>query len=227
MKNILFIPIILALGGCSSAYESTYFINKIAEYNSKLPTESYLMDENLKDTELLIFNYKKYKEFSSELDSYLIEMKSTHNEQYRYISHSEILIELSEDINKSKALKAEFKTKVMNDFSTATGVYFSKYKKTPVDATACESFANNTSRLIGKYFKSSNHTHIERIDEAIDQYEDCKKGELKDKPRDDEKAISTNCIECMRIVNEDPNNKALVELKNKICSESILTTKKL
>ena len=178
MKNILFIPVILAVGGCSSAYESTYFINKIAEYNSTLPTESYLMDENLKDTELLIFNYKKYKEFSSELDNYLIEIKSTHNEQYRYISHSEILIELSEDINKSKALKAEFKRRVMNDFLTATGVYFSKYKKTLVDATACESFANDTSRLISNYFKSSNSTHIERIYKAINKYEDCKKSEL-------------------------------------------------
>lgn len=213
MKNILFLPLIWFVVGCSSsASESIYFINKIAEYNHRVPVEPYPMDDKLRDKELLIFNYKKYKEFSLELDNYLRVTDSTHLEQYRYISHSKILLGLSEDINKSKALKNEFKYKVLNDFSNAIEVYFSKYKIKPIDSMACKAFADNIPILIEKYFKSTNIVQRNRIDDAIEKYESCKKIEWSfDKKRDDTVTLDEKCT---NLISKTCKDKTLEEDKN-------------
>lgn len=230
MKNILFLPLIFVLGACSSsASESIYFINKIAEYNHETPKESYSMDERLKDQESAIFTYQKYKELSSELDDYLKVQQSTHTEKYRYISHSKILLGLTEDSSKSKALKKEFKEKVLDDFSEATRVYFNNYKIIPIDSMMCESYANEAFRLIDKYYKSTNRTYSERIDKAINKYKSCKNNELESivTTISDRDAVSKQCLKYRKIVEDNPNDENLMEIRDKECSKNSVTSEEI
>jgi len=223
MKNILFLPLIFVLGACSSsASESIYFINKIAKYNHEIPKEPYSMDKGLKDEESAIFTYQKYKELSSELDDYLKVQQSTHTEKYRYVSHSKILLGLTEDSSKSKALKKEFKEKVLDDFSEATRVYFDKYKIIPIDSMVCKSFAKDAFRLIDQYYNSTNRTYSERIDKAINKYESCKNNELES--LSDRDAVSQKCLKYRKIVEENPNDEKLMNIRDEECSKNSVTS---
>jgi len=160
------------------------FVGEIERYKIEIGDNNspIIIHEKFPSSELLIFTYQKYKDFSMRLDEYLQNLSTTDKEgNSRYISHCTKLLKLSEDNNKSKDdnTKSVFRQAILNDFNEAISSSYQRAKFEKIDFKSCDGYLNNATSKISEYSKSNDKEHISWIEKAIAKYEECKREEIK------------------------------------------------